>query len=251
VRLYEIKNSRKVAALYEQDFFLNIWAINLIFNLEPPDLHLFVDNPEEPRGVIVNEGDYFWHAYSPDKNLALGMLDSLPWDGQEFGFAGIAEYQAEHLRRRRRMVWENPCYLYVLIEPEEFSGEIGTEINELTLDHTQLVSDVWPHGGHGDERLTYLHDCIKRGPTVAIYRDDRPVAFALVHSDGSMGILHTEPEFRGQGLGRTVSTALIRKLVDLDQPVFCYILRNNLASINLSESIGLTRIAEVSWMGVT
>jgi ribosomal protein S18 acetylase RimI-like enzyme len=251
VRLYEIKNNRKVIALYEQDFFLNIWAINLIFNLEPPDLHLFVDNPEEPRGVIVNEGGYFWHAYSPDKNLSLGMLDGLPWGDREFGFAGIPEYQAQHLRRRRQVVWENPCYLYVLTEPEKFSGEIVAEIEELTPDCVQLVSDVWPHGGHGDGRLTYLHDCIKKGPTAAIYQDDRPIAFALVHSDGSMGILHTEPEFREQGWGRLVSTALVRKLLDLDQPVFCYILRDNLASINLTESMGLTRIAEVSWMGVT
>ncbi|TFK54255.1 hypothetical protein OE88DRAFT_1169345 [Heliocybe sulcata] len=46
----------------------------------------------------------------------------------------------------------------------------------------------------------------------------RPVAWALQHTDGSIGTLYVQPEFRGKGLARAVVDSLARRLNEAEVP---------------------------------
>ncbi|KZT26768.1 hypothetical protein NEOLEDRAFT_207535 [Neolentinus lepideus HHB14362 ss-1] len=46
----------------------------------------------------------------------------------------------------------------------------------------------------------------------------QPVAWALQHTDGSIGTLYVQPELRGKGLARTVVESLVRRLDQAEMP---------------------------------
>lgn len=56
---------------------------------------------------------------------------------------------------------------------------------------------------------------VSRFPTsvcVRTHDSSSPVAWVLMHADGSIGTLHVEPEFRRKGLGQLVMRELVKKL---------------------------------------
>lgn len=75
------------------------------------------------------------------------------------------------------------------------------------------------------------------------------MAWGLTHDDGSMGFLHVREEWRGLGLARAITAALVRRLLRLGIRPHLYIVRNNLPSIELSESMGFRRVESYSWFG--
>jgi hypothetical protein len=54
-------------------------------------------------------------------------------------------------------------------------------------------------------------------PSVAVFPTDgdTPIAWAFVGPDGSLATLHTEPEYRGQGLAKAVTTKLFNERLKL------------------------------------
>jgi ribosomal protein S18 acetylase RimI-like enzyme len=108
------------------------------------------------------------------------------------------------------------------------------------------VSDAWTvHDFESQEaRLAYVRGCIERGPTAAVLREGRPMSYGLTHADGSIGILHTEPALRRQGLGRQVLSALVRKLLERRAMVYAYVAVGNVPSIALMEATGLRAVQD-------
>jgi ribosomal protein S18 acetylase RimI-like enzyme len=64
-----------------------------------------------------------------------------------------------------------------------------------------------------------------------------------------MGLLHVLDEYRGQGMARSITSALVQRLGRRRLPRFLYIVRNNQASIRLTESMGFTRKGSYCWFG--
>ena len=71
----------------------------------------------------------------------------------------------------------------------------------------------------------------------------------MTHDDGSMGFLHVVEQHRHQGMARTLTTALARRLLRLGVQPFLYILTNNTASLRLTTSMGFSRAGRFSWFG--
>lgn len=74
-----------------------------------------------------------------------------------------------------------------------------------------LVVDRSPYKRSQESMLTRIpySVCIKpKG-------EDIPIAWQLLYPDGSIGMLHVEPEYRRMGLGKTIVRALCKKLEEL------------------------------------
>ena len=64
-----------------------------------------------------------------------------------------------------------------------------------------------------------------------------------------MGILHVLDKYRGQGMARSITTALAKRCQKAGLRPFLYIVEKNNASINLTESMGFRRHVMAAWFG--
>jgi len=143
-----------------------------------------------------------------------------------------------------RRVWYNHCYLYVL-KPGRLVIDTTHRVSRLRSADARLIARTRPYGRSADHILRR----IRNGPGYCIRRRREPVAWGLVHDDGSMGFLHVLEAHRGQGMARTLTTALARRLLGIGIQPFMYIVTGNAASIRLTESMGFTRAGRFSWFG--
>jgi 8-oxo-dGTP diphosphatase len=111
---------------------------------------------------------------------------------------------------------------------------------------SRLVAEHWPYNDNKND-LRYINWRIKTGPTAAIRRQGRLVAWALTHGDGSMGFLHVLKPWRGQGMARTIGTALAQRLLGKGIGPFLFIEKKNRASIRLTRTMGFERVGTFAW----
>ncbi|MEO0108768.1 MAG: GNAT family N-acetyltransferase [candidate division WOR-3 bacterium] len=226
-----------------------------------------VDALDNPQAVVCRWR--FLYLFARSRAAARAMLAELPtyW---KLSFAAtpaelIATVRQVLRPRGRGLSWIAPCRLYVL-DPVRGNGENHSRVapgarteqgrsnlvfhcqhpvGHLALSDAPLVTKHWPHG----RSQRYIEWRIQSGPTAAIRRRGQLVAWALTHSDGAMGILHVLEEYRGQGMARSITTALARRCIKAGIKPFLYIVKTNVASIRLTESMGFTYSGEFAWFG--
>jgi ribosomal protein S18 acetylase RimI-like enzyme len=234
----------KVRELLLEDEFGNLAPLHVL-DENPEGLEIYVDEPSRPRMMILFQG--YWHfGYVPDIEAASEYIKSFK-PGEETDWAGVEEKLALLIREGRKVRWDTPCYLYYLPK-EKFERDQSHEVSPLREGDAPLVHKYWPYGDSESE--WYVRERIQNGPSVAIYEDGEPVAWALTHSDGSMGMFHVLEEYRRKGYGRSVNSALTELLISQGKTPFCYIADDNIASISLVERAGLVRRGHYYYFGV-
>jgi 8-oxo-dGTP diphosphatase len=240
-----------------------------------------VDNPAKPQAVLCRSR--FLYLYARNRKAAAQLVRELPkrW---RLAFAATATGLEKAVRReltrrnavsqgsqeppKRRIRWTAPCWLYVLDPqggifrgPDDRCQTKGRNqgsrakrslvidrrhrVGKLTCRDAALVTKYWPHG----KSRGYVAWRIQAGPTCAIRRRGKLVAWAMTHADGAMGMLHVLDEYRGRGMARSITTALAERCLKAGIRPFLYIVKKNTASIRLTESMGFTRVGELAWFG--
>jgi GNAT superfamily N-acetyltransferase len=143
-----------------------------------------------------------------------------------------------------RRAWYNHCYQYAL-KPGRLVIDRTHRVSRLKPEDAPVIARSWPYGRSAARIL----DRIRNGPGICIRRDGAPAAWGLTHDDGSMGFLHVLERYRGQGMARTLTTALAERLLKLGIQPFLYIVTDNTASLRLTASMGFTRAGRFSWFG--
>jgi len=252
--LHPLQDRDRLRALYAADPLKTIRVRNILYGLRSNNVRVLVDDCARPHGALVSQDGLLWDLYAPDPTVARAMLDAFDPGSHRAILVGLPDYLEEHVRSRFAVITCTPTDLYVLADPADLRGlrPADEPLAELTPDHAELVAKIWPHDDYDDpsRKVAYIRSCIELSAGVARLQGDRPVSFALIHSDGAMGILHTEPELRGRGLARVVVSALMRKLVARGAPVFCFVAVGNVASASLVESMGLRPVQRGAWITV-
>jgi GNAT superfamily N-acetyltransferase len=143
-----------------------------------------------------------------------------------------------------RRTWHNHCYMYVL-GPGRLKIDRTHRVSRLRPADAPTIARSWPFG----RSPAHILRRIRSGPGYCIRRNGKPAAWALTHDDGSMGFLHVVEEYRGQGMARTLTTALAERMLRLGVQPFVYIITTNKASIRLTASMGFSCAGRLSWFG--
>jgi len=143
-----------------------------------------------------------------------------------------------------RRAWYNHCYLY-LLRPGRLVVDRTHRVSRLQPADAPVIARAWPYGRSPDRILRR----IRSGPGYCIRHKGTLAAWGLTHDDGSMGFLHVLERYRGQGMARTLTTALAGRLLRLGILPFMYIVTANRASIRLTASMGFSRAGRFSWFG--
>ena len=211
-----------------------------------------VDDLKRPQAVVcrsrVQHRRQMLYMYARSSKAAEQVLAEIP-NRWRLAFAAtparLVPAVRKALRKRsRKLGWVSPCYLYCL-EPGRLVVDRAHRVGNLIPADARLIAEYWPHGRNPD----YIRWRIRSGPTCAIRRNRKLVAWAITHADGAMGILHVLEEYRGLGMARAITTALAERCLKAGLKPFLFIVKRNQASINLTESMGFTRQGVCCWFG--
>ncbi|KAM4834578.1 glycine N-acyltransferase-like protein 3 isoform 1-T1 [Thomomys bottae] len=111
-------------------------------------------------------------------------------------------------------------------------------LTSLSVSDAELLDRTWSRGGN-EQCLRYLARLLSCFPSACV-RDDRgdPVSWALTDQFATMCHGYTLPDHRRRGYSRVVALTLARKLQSRGFPAQGNVLDDNLASINLLQSVG-------------
>ncbi|WP_353892592.1 GNAT family N-acetyltransferase [Proteinivorax hydrogeniformans] len=243
--MHKVNDVNIINDLLKEDMMGNI---NTLGRLKfQKDFNIFVDSLNKPQGYVL-QNDNWNVVYSDGDATAEKLLNSLLDKPQNF--AGVLRRFYDLVEKKGIVDWKEFCYLYY-ITPESLKiNQPKHNVDSLTLDDAEIVDYYYTYRSQDPNSLEYLKGCIKERPS-SVIRDEngKPISWALIREDGSLGVMYTKKEHRGKGLAISVSVDLIKKAFELGHTPYVHIVTDNKASIALSESIGFKRYGEIVWFG--
>lgn len=169
----------------------------------------------------------------------LGKLDG------RVELCGVDPLVTDCLKRRHSFLWETNCYLYAW-NGEPLSYACRQEIRPMSSVFAQRISD----GTHYHAPTEEIKECLIRHPSTAVYVDDEPVCWCLLHLEKSLGMLYTVPEHRHKGYALEVMTALCNKVIAQGDIPYAYIVQDNIASQNLAAKYNLAYVKQADYFEI-
>lgn len=156
-------------------------------------------------------------------------------------FCGASTFVTDYLKNKYEFLWETNCDLYV------WNGEDLPPICEglpaMDVKYAKQISDGTPY--HAAEEN--IAECLRIHPSSAIYVENRPVCWCLMHIEGSLGMLYTVPQYRRQGYALKVMTDLTRKVIAQGNVPYAYIIYDNVASKSLALKYNLQPVCKANY----
>jgi hypothetical protein len=242
------KNDERFRGLLAEDRIGNL-VIAGDLDLDDEDrIEAWLDDPDQPAALLTI--GWWVHAYARDRAALERLLPLIPErhpveDVEDVGFGGVASWIRDVVAENREVTWENPCHLYHLTARDHVPARVAHEIRPLRPEHADLVNRHWEHA----DAPEYVRWMIERGPTAAVYEDGEPVSWAVVHSDGQMGLMHTLEGARGKGLALSVTASLAGEVLDRGGVPFLYTITENMAAQALVEKAGFRRWGDYHYFG--
>ena len=87
-------------------------------------------------------------------------------------------------------------------------------------------------------------------PSSALYVDDQPVCWCLLHLEKSLGMLYTLPEHRKKGYALEVMTHLTNQVIANGDIPYATIVKGNVASENLALKYQLKYVCDVDYIAI-
>lgn len=112
-------------------------------------------------------------------------------------------------------VYNGPCIKFLRAASPVKAVELGAGVRLVPLSDADIDRVIATT--HIPRPRTYLE--ARRPYSVALRVEDTLAAWGIVHSDGSIGTLFTEPEFRRRGYGQIVMNALVSLALGLTADV--------------------------------
>lgn len=206
----------------------------------------YTDSAENPRGILIQSG-YLHYAFAEDLSFIEELIEHFQNQG-EYGFAGIPREIAQALCQRYEVEWSNPCTAYTLNEADFHPERQEHATQPLRLKDAELVDRYYPYSG--DHTLEMIRDDIQNRPSAAVFHGGEPVAWALQHPDGTIGMMHTLEEHRHKGYARDTTFGMIQALLARDEIPMVQIADNNTASQALAKSCGFVPFGTADWFGI-
>jgi hypothetical protein len=207
----------------------------------------FVDDGEEPRGVLV-KGPWFWYVHTEDEAFLEALFEEMRQKDGFYRFSGVWRPVAERIQARFPLVWEAPCELYVLPPGTPLTAWESSRVTNVDLRDAEFINEHYAY--RNEHSLDKIRGCIQNRPSSAVYVDGRLVCWLLVHEDDSQGIMYTLEEHRRKGYALEVSRDLVAKQRTAGRTPFLQIRDDNALSPGLARQCGFEPQGRCDWFGV-
>lgn len=244
IMLIKADNMNKVLSYLNENPIINLNIIGIIEN--EPEAEVYVDNSENPTGVLVRY-NYFHFMYTESDSFIDEVIAQFFKDPGWYGFSGLYKPIADKLRPRFENQWESCCDIYYLPKERLDKSLINNIPENIRLQDAETVDKFYTY--RNDESLGEIKKDILYRPSSAIYVNNEPVCWVLVHHDNSMGIMYTREEFRNRGYAVDVTLDLASKIIDMGKQPFLQINTANNMSPGLALKCGFKKYERCDWFG--
>lgn len=243
--LYETKLTNSVRDFLLQDEINNLNIFGILENVD--DTKIYVDNIENPSGVIVVE-DYFNYIYTENDEFIELVIDEFFSKSGEYGFSAVKSEIANKIKNRFELQWENPCTLYYYPNKNIDLKNINSEIRNLKIEEANIVDDYYTF--KDEDSIFEIKESIKNRPSVCAIKNGELASWLLIHDDNSFGPMYTKEEYRKEGLAVDLTLALVDKQLKNHKIPFLHIINENDASHKLAKKCGFERYGYCDWFGI-
>ncbi len=229
--LYELHSREKNAyAFLEKDRLGHMDMIEVIRKRQAEILYA------GENGVLLRDlPSGAWMISAADMDMGERLLSRIPRDCSDPLFAVHQPFLRDSICRRFQVDEVNACHQAVYTRKSPLPEPEGFQIcvpNETELD---LIREAY--GPLEPEE--YLLERIRLGKMLAIREQGNLAAFAGIHAEGSMGMLHVRKAYRRKGMAAALEIRLINMFLEKGDVPFCQIFEGNQASLALQKKLGL------------
>jgi hypothetical protein len=243
--IIKTKLSKPIYDFLNKNKLINLNLIGFLENV--PDAEVYVDNEENPTGVVARKG-YYSSLYTENDDFLYEILDTLYKDGF-YGFRAVYRPIAEKIRSRFVVNWESLNALYYLPAKEVDLSLIKNPVRPIDIKDLETVNNFYTY--KDEESLEKIRDDIENRPSSAVYVDGDIASWVLIHNDNSMGIMYTKEEYRGKGYAVDVTIDLTNKILKSGHVPFLTIVDGNNMSPGLARKCGFIHEGiYTDWFGV-
>lgn len=243
--LIKTEKSDAIMNFLNQTFLTNENIIGIIENV--PWAEIYVDNIQEPKGVLVKKDDYMHYVYTQDDAFIEELCESFFEKGY-YGFSGVEGSLAEKIRKRFTLDWESPCTLYYM-PPENLNIELKKSMTEkIKLEDAEIVNHFYTYKNNWS--LETIKRDISNRSSSAVYIDGEIASWVLIHDDNAMGIMYTKEEHRRKGYAVDVTIDLAHQIIKRGKLPFIQIVKGNGMSPGLAEKCGFVVAGKADWFGI-
>lgn len=185
------------------------------------------------------------HLFSNDKQISPKLIKNFRQKGP-LHFKCVPETIYDHVKRAWDII-DIECFgLWYLPEDTVIpSDETAYRVESLREQDIETVNQNWDFGR--GKISDFLKSQILNNSTFAVYIEDKLASYAVLRENGSMGMLRTVPEYRGLGLARVITLAMLRALRKKGWLPHCYIDNSNTKSQKVAMGCGLRFYSTQYW----
>ncbi len=229
----------------KKEWLINQNILGIIENV--PWAQIYVDDVDNPTGVLVKKDDYMHYIYTENDAFIEDLCNNYLNEGF-FGFSGVEGKLAEKLRSRYTLGWESPCTLYYLPEGKFDASLKANATERIRPEDAETVDKFYQYRDSGT--LEIIKRDITNRPSSAVYVDGEIACWVLIHDDNSMGIMYTKEEHRRKGYAVDVTTDLIQQILDRGKLPYLQIVKGNGMSPGLADKCGFVPAGSADWFGI-
>lgn len=242
--LIETKKSKALIEFLKKDLIVNLSILGILENR--PNAKIYVDNVENPKGVLVNIG-YFNYLYSKDDDFIEDAINSFNKPG-EYGFSSIEKSIADKFAEKYKVTWKNPCRIYYYPEKTVDLSVIKHTVRDMDIADVDTVNSFYTF--RPEEALEKITESILKRPSSGVYVDGELVCWSLTHVDNSFGIMYTKKEHRHKGYAIESTAYLISQHLNKGLIPYLLIENSNNMSPPLAVKSGFVGADYVDWFGI-
>ncbi len=159
-------------------------------------------------------------------------------------FRMITPKVANYLQTKYKFGYRTTCGLFVW-NGKPLTYQCQGDLRPMSTDYAHLVANGTDYASVADvvELLT-MH------PSSALYVDDKPVCWCLLHLEKSLGMLYTLPEHRKKGYALEVMTHLTNQVIEMGDIPYATIIKGNVPSENLALKYQLEYVCDVDYISI-
>ena len=159
-------------------------------------------------------------------------------------FRMITPKVANYLATKYKFAYRVTCGLYVW-NGQPLPYQCKGDLRPMSVDFAHLAASGTSYASVDD-----VVELLNMHPSSALYVDDKPVCWCLLHLEKSLGMLYTLPEYRKRGYALEVMTHLTNQVIANGDIPYATIVKGNVASENLALKYQLEYVCDVDYVAI-
>jgi len=243
--MIKTKINDKLWALLKND---EVGTLNLkgIIENSNPDIY----TNEAMTGLWLRDG-YFSYLYTEDEAYLDEIIDDVLEELKATAyveFSGSNKFSMDYMSKHQTIHWVNPCRLLVVRQPSFDEGDIIETVDSLRLEDAEFVNDHYTY--KSAVSLGKIREAILNRPSSCVRIDGKPVSYAALHEDNSIGYMYTLEEHRQKGYAHEVTKDITLKTLKSGRTPYIQIHPWNEKSLRLAQKSGFEICEDVYWFAI-